>query len=82
MRGSRERSVPILLTAATLGLALLPAILIGDVPGGEVLRPMAMVVLGGLVTSTLLNLFVVPSLYLRFGKGLRRRPRPVEPASS
>ena len=50
-----------------------------DRPGHEIEHPMAIVILGGLVTSTLLNLFVVPSLYLRFGKGRRPRPRHDEP---
>jgi Cu/Ag efflux pump CusA len=52
----------------TTGLALLPLILAGNIPGQEIEYPMAIVILGGLVTSTLLNLLVVPTLYLRFGK--------------
>jgi Cu/Ag efflux pump CusA len=55
------------MTATTTGLALMPLILKGDVPGHEIELPMAIVIVGGLVTSTLLNLFVMPSLYLRFG---------------
>ncbi len=55
------------MTAATAALALLPLVLKGDVPGNEIERPMALVILGGLVTSTLLNLFLLPSLYARFG---------------
>ena len=50
-------------------LVLVPLMLFGDIPGQEIEYPMAVVILGGLITSTLLNLFVVPSLYLRFGKG-------------
>ncbi len=69
LRGSRERLAPILMTALTTGLALIPLVLSGDIPGQEIEYPMAIVILGGLVTSTLLNLFVVPSLYLRYGKG-------------
>src|SRR5262249_16066627 len=65
LRGARERLSPILMTALATALALLPALWLGDVPGLEVVRPMAIVVLGGLVTSTLLNLLVVPSLYPR-----------------
>ena len=57
------------MTALTTGLALIPLVLSGDIPGQEIEYPMAIVILGGLVTSTLLNLFVVPSLYLRYGKG-------------
>ncbi|HET6822335.1 MAG TPA: efflux RND transporter permease subunit, partial [Anaerolineales bacterium] len=68
MRGARERIAPIMMTALTTGLALLPLILAGDIPGQEIEYPMAIVILGGLVTSTLLNLLVVPTLYLRFGK--------------
>jgi Cu/Ag efflux pump CusA len=51
-----------------LGLALVPLAIAGNIPGHEIEHPMAIVILGGLVTSTLLNLFVVPSLYLRFGR--------------
>ena len=50
------------------GLALVPLVIRGNIPGQEIEYPMAMVILGGLFTSTLLNLIVVPSLYLRFGK--------------
>jgi Cu/Ag efflux pump CusA len=49
-------------------LALFPLVLFGDIPGHEIEHPMAVVILGGLITSTLLNLFVVPALYLRFGR--------------
>ena len=66
-RGARERLAPILMTATTTGLALVPLVIAGNIPGQEIELPMAIVILGGLVTSTLLNLFVVPSLYLRFG---------------
>ncbi|HEX6257563.1 MAG TPA: efflux RND transporter permease subunit [Euzebyales bacterium] len=75
LRGAKERIVPILMTVFTTGLALVPLILAGEIPGTEVEYPMAIVILGGLVTATLLNLFVVPPLYLRFAKGWsRRRP--------
>jgi CzcA family heavy metal efflux pump len=69
LRGARERLAPILMTAATTALALLPLALAGHIPGYEIEHPMALVILGGLVTSTLLNLFIMPSLYLRFGAG-------------
>ncbi|HEX5944316.1 MAG TPA: efflux RND transporter permease subunit [Anaerolineales bacterium] len=68
MRGARERIAPIMMTALTTGLALLPLIIAGDIPGQEIEYPMAIVILGGLITSTLLNLLVVPTLYLHFGK--------------
>ncbi len=67
LRGARERLAPILMTATTTGLALVPLVIAGSIPGNEIEHPLAVVVLGGLVTATLLNLFVVPSLYLRFG---------------
>jgi Cu/Ag efflux pump CusA len=61
--GSMERLVPILMTALTAALGLLPLALAIDKPGSELLAPLAIVVLGGLVTSTILNLFVVPAGY-------------------
>jgi Cu/Ag efflux pump CusA len=73
IRGARERLAPILMTALATGLALVPLAIAGDLPGHEIEHPMAIVILGGLVTSTLLNLFLVPSLYLRFGKPGRKR---------
>ena len=69
LRGAKERLAPILMTASATGLALLPLAIPGAIPGHEIEHPMAIVILGGLVTATLLNLFVLPSLYLRFGKG-------------
>jgi Cu/Ag efflux pump CusA len=68
LRGASERLSPILMTALATGLALVPLVVTGDIPGHEIEYPMAIVILGGLITSTLLNLFVVPSLYLSFGK--------------
>jgi Cu/Ag efflux pump CusA len=72
LRGARERLSPILMTALAAGLAILPLVIAGEIPGNEIEHPMAVVILGGLVTSTLLNLFVVPSLYLRFGASPER----------
>src|SRR6266496_927380 len=71
LQGSRERFAPILMTALAAGLALAPLMISGNIPGQEIASPMAIVILGGLVTSTLLNLFIVPSLYLRFGTRLQ-----------
>jgi Cu/Ag efflux pump CusA len=68
LRGARERLAPILMTSLATGLAVVPLVVLGDRPGHEIEYPLAVVILGGLVTSTLLNLFVVPSLYLRFSK--------------
>ena len=67
LRGARERMSPILMTALATGLAFLPFILFGNIPGHEIVRPMAIVIIGGLITSTWFNLFAVPALYLRFG---------------
>jgi len=67
IRGARERLVPILMTAAVTALALLPLILGGNRPGHEIEYPMAVVILGGLVSSTVLNLFVMPGVYARYG---------------
>jgi len=69
LRGARERLRPILMTTGATGLAILPLVIYGNLPGHEIEYPMAVVILGGLVTSTLLNLFVMPTLYLRFGAG-------------
>ena len=67
------------MTTLTTGLALVPLVVLGNIPGHEIEHPMAVVILGGLVTSTLLNLFVVPSLYLRFAKSKSQRSEPPEP---
>ena len=67
-RGARERIAPIMMTALTTGLALVPLVISGNIPGQEIEYPMAIVILGGLFSSTVLNLLVVPTLYLRFGK--------------
>ena len=63
VRGAEERLAPILMTALTTGLALIPLVLIGNVPGQEIEYPMAFVILGGLISSALLNLFALPVLY-------------------
>jgi Cu/Ag efflux pump CusA len=75
IRGARERLAPILMTALTTGLALVPLVIAGDIPGQEIEFPMAIVILGGLATSTLLNLLVVPTLYLHFGKPRQSAPQ-------
>ena len=61
--GSIDRLSPILMTALTSALALIPLVMNGDKSGNEIQSPMAIVVLGGLLTSTLLNLFVMPLIY-------------------
>jgi Cu/Ag efflux pump CusA len=66
--GAKERLAPILMTALTTALALLPIVIGGNRPGQEIEHPMALVILGGLVSSTLLNLLVMPVLYWKYGK--------------
>jgi Cu/Ag efflux pump CusA len=82
LRGARDRLAPILMTTLATGLALVPLVAWGNRPGHEIEHPMAVVILGGLATSTLLNLFVVPALYLRFGKGKAERSRQQRPDQS
>jgi Cu/Ag efflux pump CusA len=75
-RGSRERCIPIVATAVASGLALLPFALSGSVAGQEITHPMAITIIGGLITSTVLVLFVLPSLYLRYGSMPAAEPAP------
>ena len=70
--GSADRLNPILMTALTSALALIPMVLGGDLPGNEIQSPMAKVILGGLFTSTLLNGFIIPVGYLLFNNNKRR----------
>jgi Cu/Ag efflux pump CusA len=67
-RGAEERVVPVLMTALAAGLGLLPLALGGSKPGYEIEYPMAVIILGGLTTSTLLNLLALPALYELFGR--------------
>jgi Cu/Ag efflux pump CusA len=76
LRGAEERLVPILMTASCAALALLPLVVRGDAPGHEIEHPMALVILGGLVSSTALNLLLMPTLYARFAHGPRRESEP------
>jgi predicted RND superfamily exporter protein len=81
MRGTSERLAPVLMTTLATGLALAPLVILGNRPGQEIENPMAIVILGGLASSSLMNLFVLPALYLRFGRprdghrGWRDEPR-------
>jgi CzcA family heavy metal efflux pump len=69
VKGSSDRLNPILMTALTAALALIPLVIYSDRPGNEIQSPMAVVILGGLITSTLLNLFVIPAVYMLSGGG-------------
>jgi Cu/Ag efflux pump CusA len=72
-RGARERLAPVLMTALATGLALVPLLLIGNGPGYEIAHPIAVITAGGLVTATLVTLFVVPALYGRLAPGSQRQ---------
>jgi CzcA family heavy metal efflux pump len=76
LRGAGERLAPMVITASATAVAMVPFVVLGARPGYEIVRPMAVVILGGLVTATLLSLFVLPALYLRFGVGT---PDPIAP---
>jgi len=73
-RGALERFAPTLTVAVATAAAVLPFVIMGNVAGLEIVNPMAIVMLGGLITSTLLSLFVLPVLYLRFGAGAQPEP--------
>ena len=75
VEGAADRLVPILMTSLVTGLGLLPLALGAGEPGREIEGPMAIVILGGLVTSTLLNLLILPTLALRYGRFLRDEGR-------
>lgn len=68
VRGTKERLVPVLMTAISAGIGLIPLVLAGDQPGKEILHPVAVVIVGGLVTSTLLGLGVTPTVFFTFGR--------------
>jgi Cu/Ag efflux pump CusA len=69
-RGALERLAPIIMTALAAGLAMIPLVLAHEKPGTEILTPMALVILFGLLSSTFLNMLVVPALFMRFGRSV------------
>ncbi|MEX1113733.1 MAG: efflux RND transporter permease subunit, partial [Akkermansiaceae bacterium] len=73
VRGTQERVVPVLMTALTAGLALLPLLLGADQPGKEILHPVAVVIFCGLFTSTLLDLVVRPLVFWQYGRRASER---------
>ena len=78
IRGSLDRLNPILMTALSSALALIPLALSGDLPGNEIQSPMAKVILGGLLTSTFLNGFIIPIVYLMMHTQTSPEPSPEE----
>jgi CzcA family heavy metal efflux pump len=68
IRGTKERLVPVLMTALAAGIGLIPLVLAADQPGKEILHPVAVVIVGGLITSTLLGLVVTPTVFFTFGR--------------
>jgi HME family heavy-metal exporter len=68
MRGSLERLTPVLMTALSAGVALLPLMIDAQAPGKEILHPVAITIFGGLVTATVLDSFLTPTLFLRYGR--------------
>ena len=77
IRGAMERLSPIVMTALTAGLGLLPLALSAGRPGRELEQPMAVVIIGGLLTSTLLNMVVLPALFLKFGRAVEPEQRAI-----
>jgi HME family heavy-metal exporter len=75
LRGSAERLTPVLMTALSAGLALIPLAIGADAPGKEILHPVAVTILGGLVSATLLDALVTPILFHRFGRPALERLR-------
>jgi CzcA family heavy metal efflux pump len=74
VQGSMERLSPILMTALVTGVGLIPLALSAGEPGREIQQPMAVVILGGIITSTFLNMIVIPALYLKYGKATAQAP--------
>jgi Cu/Ag efflux pump CusA len=73
VRGTKERMVPVLMTALAAGIGLLPLVFAGEQPGKEILHPVAVVIVGGLITSTLLDFAVTPAAFWLFGRKAAQR---------
>lgn len=82
IRGTKERLVPVLMTALSAGIGLIPLVLAADQPGKEILHPVAVVIVGGLITSTLLGLGVTPTVFYTFGRKAAQRSIESESAAS
>jgi Cu/Ag efflux pump CusA len=78
VRGSLERMTPVLTTALSAGVALVPLLIDAATPGKEILHPVAVTIFGGLVSATLLDAFITPILFLRFGKKPLERLRALQ----
>ena len=75
-QGSMERMRPVMMTALVAGLALIPIATGGDLSGNEIQAPIAIVILGGLISSTVLTMIVIPALFVRYGSGMEERRTP------
>ena len=82
IRGTKERLVPVLMTALAAGIGLIPLVLAADQPGKEILHPVAVVIVGGLITSTLLGLGVTPTVFFAFGRKAAAKSIELESAAS
>ena len=82
IRGTKERLVPVLMTALAAGIGLIPLVLAADQPGKEILHPVAVVIVGGLITSTLLGLGVTPTVFYAFGRKAAAKSIELESAAS
>ena len=82
IRGSLERMTPVLMTALSAGVALVPLMIDAHAPGKEILHPVAVTIFGGLVSATLLDAILTPALFLRYGESPLRRLVAARPESS
>jgi Cu/Ag efflux pump CusA len=82
IRGTLERLVPVLMTALSAGIALIPLVLAAGEPGKEILHPVAVVIVGGLVSSTLLDLVVTPAVFYAFGRKSAQRAVALDAAAA